>query len=481
MTFLILSRQGFDDLKAAGTVPDAMWVNPDVLSEQEVAQLRQQGVELAVLPERVDPRSPAQREAAALRLADDAPLWIEYAQPLTAASATASPAAADAAGEAVAAGNATPRLQRTLQQAQEAAAKLAQLAGRRLKRLAATDGAAIVIPYMSYGTADCFTLRGRVLKDEGFVAPELGHSGWRNLAELYKRLGSDEVPGAKLRARFQGVEQEFACDDAGYFQVDMALPQAAGAGWHQVALQLLDPAPAAGQAVMAEVLVPPAGARFGVISDIDDTVLWSNVTNKIRMLKMLAVSNAHTRKPFKGVTAFYHALHRGAGGDEGNPLFYVSSSPWHLYTPLVDFFRSQGLPLGPLLLRELGVKSLFGAGQHHEHKLGAIERLFQTYPQLPFVLIGDSGQEDPEIYKELVLRHPQRIKAIYIRNVNPDPERVDAIDRLAQEVRASGAQLVLVPDSEYAATHAAGEGLIAAGAAADVRADKRGDEALRKT
>jgi phosphatidate phosphatase APP1 len=467
MTFLILSRQGYDDLMAQGGTPDAIWVNPDVLSDDEIGQLRRQGVELAVLPERVDPHAPAEREAAALRLADDAPLWIEYAQP------------ADTAGalDEVAPGMPASRLPRALQQAQESAGRLARLASRRFRRFTAADGAAIVIPYIGYGTTGRLLLRGRVLKDEGFVTPEPGHSGWRNLTELYKRLGSDEVPGARLRARFGGMEQDIVADDAGYFQAELALPQPVAAGWHQVALELLDPAPAGGTSATAEVLVPPASAKFGIVSDIDDTVLWSNVTNKIRMLKMLAISNAHTRKPFKGVSAFYRALHAGADGNEANPLFYVSSSPWHLYTPLVDFLRSQNLPIGPLMLKELGVKNLFGAGRHQEHKLGSIERIFDTYPHLPFVLIGDSGQEDPEIYRELVLRHPQRIRAIYIRNVNPDPDRIEAIDRLAEEVRASGAQLVLVPDSEYAATHAAGEGLIAAGAAADVRADKRGDEA----
>lgn len=468
MTFLILSRQGYDDLMAQGATPDAVWVNPDVLSDDEIDQLRRRGVELAVLPERVDPHAAAEREAAALRLADDAPLWVEFAPPAAMAGALA-----DAATELPAS-----RLPRTLQQAQESAARLARLASRRLRRFGAADGAAIVIPYMGYGTAERLLLRGRVLKDEGFVAPEPGHSGWRNLTELYKRLGSDEVPGARLRARFEGTEQEIVTDDNGYFQAELALSQPVAAGWQQVTLELLDPAPAAGHAsATAEVLVPPASAQLGIISDIDDTVLWSNVTNKIRMLKMLAISNAHTRKPFKGVAAFYRALHAGAGGNDANPLFYVSSSPWHLYTPLVDFFRSQNLPIGPLMLKELGVKSLFGAGRHQEHKLASIERIFDTYRHLPFVLIGDSGQEDPEIYRELVLRHPQRIRAIYIRNVNPDPDRIEAIDRLAEEVRASGAQLVLVPDSEYAATHAAGEGLIAAGAAAEVRADKRGDEA----
>lgn len=193
---------------------------------------------------------------------------------------------------------------------------------------------------------------------------------------------------------------------------------------------------------------------------------------------MLAVSNAHTRKPFKGVTAFYQALHGGSTGKESNPIFYVSSSPWHLYTPLVDFFKAQGIPLGPLILRELGVKALLGSNRHYLHKLENIERILQTYPDLPFVLIGDSGQHDPEIYKEVVERHPNRIRAIYIRNVNPDPARIEAIDRLIAEVRSSGTQLLLVPDSEFAAMHAAGEGLIDAGALDVVRSDKRDDERL---
>ncbi len=459
MRFLILSRRGYDDLKAAGFGTGAMWINPGVLSGEEIAQLRHSGLALEVLVQRIDPDSAAQREAVALRFAGDGPLWVEHPAPADAASAL------------------QLRLQKVQEGTQDKAARLAQLAVRRLRRYTSGDGAAIIVPYMSYGTADCLLLRGRVLKDEGFVAPDQAHSGLRNLVELYKRLGSDEVPGARLRARYQGREQDIVADDSGYFLAEFKLPRSAAAGWHTVMLTLQDPAPRAGQAaeVEARVLVPQASARFGVISDIDDTVLWSNVTSKFRMLKLLATSNAHTRKPFKGVAAFYRALHQGAGGNDGNPLFYVSSSPWHLYTPLVDFLTSQQLPPGPLLLKELGVRSLFGAGSHMDHKLDYISRIVETYPRLPFVLIGDSGQEDPEIYREVVLRHPQRIKAIYIRNVNPDPARIEAIDRLAEEVRTSGAQLVLVPDSEYAATHAAGEGLIAPAALADVRADKRGD------
>ena len=77
------------------------------------------------------------------------------------------------------------------------------------------------------------------------------------------------------------------------------------------------------------------------------------------------------------------------------------------------------------------------------------------------MLIGDSGERDPEIYADVVRRHPDAIKVIYIRNVNPDPARIEALDRLVEQVAASGAQLVLTSDSAAAAEHAIAAGLIA--------------------
>jgi hypothetical protein len=101
----------------------------------------------------------------------------------------------------------------------------------------------------------------------------------------------------------------------------------------------------------ARVLVPSSRARFGLISDIDDTVVYSNVTRKLRMVFTAAFSNARTRKPFKGVAAFYRALHAGV-----NPVFYVSKSPWNLFAPIVEYLEVQGLPAGPVLLRDFGLR-----------------------------------------------------------------------------------------------------------------------------
>jgi phosphatidate phosphatase APP1 len=293
---------------------------------------------------------------------------------------------------------------------------------------------------------------GRVLEDEGFTS---GEGRWRNLAHFIKRLESDEVPHARLLAGKKG----FSADGEGYFR--LALPGRFAAGWNDVDLRLADNPDVR---ATARVLVPARAARFGVISDIDDTVVYSHVTRKLRMILTVALSSARQRKPFAGVAAFYRALHDGV-----NPFFYVSKSPWNLYAPLVEYLELQGLPAGPLLLRD------FGWRMPKQHKETAIADILGTYPKLPFVLIGDSGEHDPEIYAGIVRRFKDRIRAIYIRSVHTDAARSRSIEKLVGEVAQTGCQLVLAPNTEMAAAHAAGEGLITLEDLKKVRLDRHRD------
>ncbi|MDB5795208.1 MAG: Phosphatidate phosphatase [Noviherbaspirillum sp.] len=466
MAFLILTRAGFEDLaQRAGLSGITLYINPGVLLPEEIAGL----AHARMLPAAIDPldQQAVQEAIGYIEEREPGPVWVERGSPVAASQPAAGVLPALA-----------PR--RLRERIAEDAAALAGRALRQLKNLAFSEGPLLIIPYMGYGNAQRITLRGRVLEDEGFDTQHRDDSAWNNLAELYKRLESDQVAGARVRARFQGIEQEALTDRGGYFSFEIA-PAAplTASGRHAVELELASPVPAGAAPIRAsaEVLVPPATARFGVISDIDDTILWTNVTNKLNMMLMLARSNAHTRKPFKGVSAFYRALHEGVRGGENNPLFYVSSSPWHLYPPLVEFLRVQDIPLGPLMLKELGMRKLFGPGKHHSHKLDKIESILSFYPHLQFILIGDSGEQDPEIYAEVVRRHPRAVRAIYIRNVNPDPSRIEAIDKLIEEVRTTGTQLIMVPDSEFAAAHAAGEGLIQPVGVAAVRSEKIEDDA----
>ncbi len=320
----------------------------------------------------------------------------------------------------------------------------------------------IILPYLGYGTPQKLTVRGRVLEDEGFTMAADADSRWRNLVRFWKRLESDEVPGARVRARCGRAGAEALTDGEGYFRLELATR--AKAGWNAVEVELAeDPRVKA----KAGVLVPSMKARFGVISDIDDTIVASNVTHKLRMIFTVALSNARTRKPFAGVAAFYRALHA-----QLNPVFYVSKSPWNLYAPLIEYLEIQGLPLGPLLLRDFGWRA------EKEHKEKSIEDILRTYPKLQFVLIGDSGEKDPAIYAGVVRRHPKRIRAIYIRSV--DPKRIVQIENLAREVAKTGCQLVLAAEAELAAAHAAAEGLIQASELRKVRAEKASERSASK-
>ncbi|HKN67243.1 MAG TPA: App1 family protein, partial [Gemmatimonadaceae bacterium] len=150
------------------------------------------------------------------------------------------------------------------------------------------------------------------------------------------------------------------------------------------------------------------------------------------------------------------------------------SSPWNLHDVIADFLDAQEIPVGPMLLRDwdIGREMM----RTRQYKLAQIREIMGTYPELPFILVGDSGQEDPEIYGKLVSEFPGRILAIYIRNVSPHPERLASIRLLADRVSAAGSTLLLADDTLTAARHAAAHGWIDDAALADIGTEKRADE-----
>lgn len=350
----------------------------------------------------------------------------------------------------------------------------------KLRRIGDFEDDLTIVPYLGYGTTDVFRLSGRVLEDKGAIDSSGEHSRWENLRNMYRRFATDEISGARLRARFQNVETEVVTDGEGYFNLELNIADSikSESPLQEIELELIEPHKENGQPARAagQVLVPPATAEFGVISDLDDTVIVTNVTDRLKMLLTVALLNEHTRMPFKGVAAFYEALCDGASGAENNPIFYVSSSPWNLYSPLAEFLSIHNIPRGTLFLKDFGNHTIFSSGDHHHHKTNSIELILNTYPHLPFILIGDSGEQDPEIYGEIVRKYPQRIRAVYIRSIDTKNERVAAIDKLIGEIAVTGCQLVLAPDTVFAAAHAAGEKLIAAAALSSIREERTADE-----
>ena len=349
------------------------------------------------------------------------------------------------------------------------------------------EGQLAIQPYRGYGSHDEIFLMGLVVRQPAARGHTQAGTLGRDLLDIGRRILRRGVANAVLVTRFSGTEQRVTTDRDGYFFVHLhpRQPPPTDQLWHQIELELVHPDNSL-DTVIGHVFVPPESARYVVISDIDDTVIYTGVANKLKMLWRLFVQGAQSRVAFPGVAALYRALYHGVSGADQNPLLYVSRGPWSIYEVLDEFFQHHDIPVGPVLfLREWGVSLRHPFPRRaKDHKHVLIREMLQRYPHLPFVLIGDSGQHDPEIYAQMVREHPGRVLAIYIRNITRDPARRHAIEALAQEVVAAGSSLVLAADSFAMAEHAAEHGLIDPGALAEVlneRVEQQGDLDLQAT
>lgn len=311
-------------------------------------------------------------------------------------------------------------------------------------------GKLVVQPYVGWGSPHKMQLQGRVLLPRVTTPPRVGDARWRNFMNVMRRLFSREVGGVEVVGQFQGQELRTVSNSDGYFSMIFAPQQGLTAGWYDLPLSI-DGRSEISHARL-QVIDQPA---FGVISDLDDTVIQSDVTSVPHMLMTSLTGNARTRLPFPGVGAFYHGLVQQGGGR--NPIFYVSSSPWNFFDLLWQFLSYRQIPLGPMFLRNWGFDLLAG---HGDYKHGVIQQIFERFPDMKFVLVGDSGEHDPQIYAEVVQRYPGRVLAVYIRDVT-EAAADQAVLKLREEVQKAGVELVLAADSLYAASHAMAMGLIA--------------------
>jgi phosphatidate phosphatase APP1 len=307
-----------------------------------------------------------------------------------------------------------------------------------------------------------------------------------NLIDTYKRFQSDEIPGATVKASIGDYSREAVTNDEGFFEFHLQPGPLPVSDDHTylINLELTDypgkvrnPVEPTTFKAQGQVIVPPVGAQFGIISDIDDTVLMSNVAHPIMLARNTFLENAHTRLPFEGVGKLYQSLRRGASGSSFNPIFYVSSSTWNIYDVLHDFFVVREIPMGPLFLSEYNLdEETFIFQNRMKHKVGAIVTILTTYPDLPLILIGDSSEKDPLIYREIVKQYPGRILTIYIRTATRSRKRVARLQAIVQDVQTMGVPIVLVKDSYEAAKHAAENGLIHPDALPTIREARNEDK-----
>lgn len=294
-------------------------------------------------------------------------------------------------------------------------------------------------PFFGHRSEARLTITARALRAGPARADAFARRGrLQAMRTMLAQFASREVPGLAVRLELKGpsgdaLEHHGVTDQEGYVRFDIALdpawPLPRDPAWEVACLHWLT---AEGpQCIEGYVLVPGSVTKLAVISDIDDTIVETGITGGPRAIarnwRRVLAELPDERIAVPGSDVFFGALGGGAvlaapGGVGARypathrPFFYVSSSPWNLFSYLVAFQQSRGLPLGPLLLRDWGLnRATFGSESHGAHKRAALDALLAFYPAMRFALIGDDTQGDLPAYADTVQANPGRVAAVFIR------------------------------------------------------------------
>ncbi|MFC7537861.1 phosphatase domain-containing protein [Sphingomonas sp. GCM10030256] len=293
-----------------------------------------------------------------------------------------------------------------------------------------------VLAYAGYRNSRVVRLKGRIVRHEEPLNTGKGRlARLRAMLEIYN---SNELAGIGVRCEGYGQKLDAISDAEGYFEFELAVEQALPPStcWEHVTLTAPDRL-AQQPSIKVPILAPGTDGNWGIISDIDDTIIETGATNFLKNWRRVLVDQPHDRLAVPGASSLYKMIARDHP-DPARPFFYVSSSPWNLYGFIAEFMELNGIPHGPMFLKDYGIDpSQFIRKGHEEHKLAAIETVFAFYPDLRFLLIGDNGQRDVSIYAKVVSDFPGRVAAVFIRDVDSSCRSGPEADLLRQ-IEGSG-------------------------------------------
>lgn len=241
--------------------------------------------------------------------------------------------------------------------------------------------------------------------------------GWR----AFTRIAASHT---NAKVIIDGVEHIVPSDRGGV--IDVNLPSTLSPGWQMIQLESAD-----GFRTEAPVfVVDPTTQRVGIVSDVDDTVMVTALPRPLLAAWNTFVLDEHARTPTPGMNVLYERL-LSQFGRSTTPVLYLSTGPWNVAPALARFLGRNLYPAGPLLLTDWGPtpERLFRSG--FDHKVNNLERLTAEFPEMKWILVGDDGQHDEEIYGEFASRHPDRVLAVAIRRLSPS-EAILAGGRVTQ-------------------------------------------------
>jgi phosphatidate phosphatase APP1 len=263
-----------------------------------------------------------------------------------------------------------------------------------------------ITPYAGYGAPGWVRVMGRVMLTR--LAPKPPRRtrakkvrGWRSFATI-------SAKDAPVIIEAGGQVHEATADRGGF--VDAVVSAALEPGWRTVTLRSGD------VSVEAPVRIVDPAVRFGIVSDIDDTVMVTALPRPLLAAWNTFVLDEHARAPVPGMAVFYERL---VNSHPGAPVFYLSTGAWNVAPALSRFLARHLYPSGPLLLTDWGPTKdrWFRSGQ--EHKRTTLARLAKEFPDMRWLLVGDDGQHDESIYADFAASNPDSVAGVAIRHLSP--------------------------------------------------------------
>ncbi|HEX6886970.1 MAG TPA: phosphatase domain-containing protein [Candidatus Nanopelagicales bacterium] len=338
-------------------------------------------------------------------------------------------------------------------------------AGRiEIKRRRESLRPTVIVTYRGWYGQGVAHLVARAIEKPVFTAGEATVGTGEVLKANLRRFLVLTIEGVTIRASMAGTEGQFTSDSEGYLHIDLPVGELSP-GWH-----VLDIDPVEGSSVehtTGRIFVPDPAGGLAVVSDIDDTILKTGLTQRWTVpLVRTTLRDVADRKPVPGMAELYAALARGistgGGARRAVPFYYVSTGSWNYYDYLVAFLNLHRFPRGPLFLTDWGPRADRLMRDGREHKRATIRALLRDNPTYEFVLIGDVGQGDPETYEVMAREFPDQVRAIVLLYVGSHlAERTAEVSARAARLREDeGVPMYFVQDAAEAATAAWQLGLV---------------------
>ena len=305
----------------------------------------------------------------------------------------------------------------------------------REKRARRRGLAATVIPYTGYGGDGWIRVLGRVLLTRATGAADAEKNRYKSIRG-WRSFTSVPVDDVEVLVTAGGREFRVRTDRGGVVdtRIEVTLP----VGWNTIELSTSD-----SPVVEASIYVVDPAVEFGVISDIDDTVMVTALPRPFLAAWNTFVLDEHARRPVPGMAVMYERLART---HPGSPVIYLSTGAWNVAPTLGRFLSRNLYPAGALLLTDWGPTHdrWFRSGRDHKHD--TLRRLAEEFPTVKWLLVGDDGQHDEELYGEFATEHPGSVTAVCIRQLSTS-EAVLAGGRSSDSHGAeTGAPWMYAPD-----------------------------------